>query len=66
MYHADEGFLAATNELMSLHVSQETRRSAPMAPAIEDKLAAIQAAHDPLPLPPQLGRVIGLKSGSAA
>jgi acyl-CoA thioester hydrolase len=66
MYHADEGFLASTNELMSLHVSQETRRSAPMAAAIQDKLAAIKAAHDPLPLPPQLGRVIGLKSGSAS
>ncbi len=65
MYHADEGFLASTNELMSLHVSQETRRSAPMAPAIQDKLAAIKAAHDPLPMPPQIGRVIGLKSGSA-
>ena len=36
-----------------------------MAADIQDKLAAIQAAHDPLPLPPQLGRVIGLKSGSA-
>ena len=32
----------------------------------ENIVAAIQAAHDPLPLPPQLGRVIGLKSGSAA
>ncbi len=32
MYHATEGYLAATNELMSLHVSQETRRAAPMAP----------------------------------
>ena len=66
MYHADEGFLASTNEVMSLHVSQKTRRSAPMAAEIEDKLAAIKAAHDPLPVPPQLGRVIGLKSGSAA
>ena len=66
MYHADEGFLASTNEVMSLHVSQKTRRSAPMAPAIEAKLAAIKAAHDPLPMPPQIGRVIGLKSGSAA
>ena len=26
MYHQDEGYLAATNELMSLHVSQSTRR----------------------------------------
>ena len=26
MYHAAEGFLASTNELISIHVSQETRR----------------------------------------
>ena len=34
MLHATEGYLAATNELMSLHVRVETRRSAPMASEI--------------------------------
>ena len=60
MYHATEGYLAATNELMSLHVSKDTRRGAPMAPAIQARLARIQAAHDALPRPPQVGRRIGL------
>ena len=60
MYHAQEGYLAATNELMSLHVSESTRRSAPMAPEVLDRLARIQAAHDALPRPPQVGRTIGL------
>src|SRR5206468_9300113 len=60
MYHAAEGFLAATNELMSLHVSESTRRSAPMASEILERLARIQAAHDALPRPPQVGRTIGL------
>ena len=60
MYHAAEGYLAATNELMSLHVSKDTRRGAPMAPAIQARLARIQAAHDALPRPPQVGRRIGL------
>ena len=32
MFHAGEGFLAATNELMSLHVSRETRRAAATSP----------------------------------
>ena len=44
MYHATEGFLASTNELMSLHVSQATRRAAPMAASVLARLAAIQAA----------------------
>jgi acyl-CoA thioester hydrolase len=60
MYHADEGYLAATNELMSLHVSEETRRGAPMASAVLERLRPIQAAHDRLPRPPQVGRRMGL------
>ena len=62
MYHAQEGYLAATNELMSLHVSQETRRSAPMAAKVLERLAEIGRAHSALPMPPQVGRVMGLKA----
>jgi acyl-CoA thioester hydrolase len=62
MYHAREGYLAATNELLSLHVSEETRRSAPMAPEIRDRLEKILRAHRELPTPPQVGRVMGLKA----
>ena len=62
MYHATEGYLAATNELMSLHVALETRRGATMAAEILTRLADVQAAHDVLPRPPQVGRVIGLSS----
>lgn len=60
MYHASEGYLAATNELMSLHVSRTTRRAAPMAPEVRARLAAVQRAHDALARPPQVGRAIGL------
>jgi acyl-CoA thioester hydrolase len=62
MYHAAEGYLAATNELMSLHVSLDTRRGAPMAAEVLARLAVIQAEHDALPRPPQVGHVIGLRS----
>ena len=61
MYHGEEGYLASTNELMSLHVSQETRRAAPMAPEITERLGKIKAAHVNLSLPPQAGRHIGLR-----
>ena len=60
MYHATAGYLAATNELMSLHVSETTRRGAPMAPEILECLARVQKAHEALPRPPQVGRTIGL------
>jgi acyl-CoA thioester hydrolase len=60
MYHGQDGYLVATNELMSLHVSRATRRSTPMSDEVLTRLAAIQNAHDALPRPPQVGRVIGL------
>ena len=60
MYHATDGYLAATNELMSLHVALDTRRSAAMAPDVLARLATVQAAHDALGRPPQVGRTIGL------
>jgi len=63
MHHADQGYLAATNELLSLHVSLETRRATPIAPEIQQKLARVQARHDALPPAPQIGRVIGLGAG---
>jgi len=63
MLHAAQGYLAATNEVLSLHVSQETRRGAPMAPEVLARLARIQAAHDALPRPAQVGRTMGLGAG---
>jgi acyl-CoA thioester hydrolase len=60
MHHATEGYLAATNELVSLHVNQATRRGAPMSPAVLDRLARIQKAHDAVPVPVQVGRRMGL------
>jgi acyl-CoA thioester hydrolase len=60
MFHGEVGYLAATNELMSLHVSQATRRGAPMAPEILERLDRIQRAHDRLARPAQVGRVMGL------
>lgn len=63
MYHATERYLVATNELMSLHVSQLTRRATPMTAAILGRLAQIQAVHDRLPRPPQVGRIMGLTGG---
>ena len=61
MYHAEEGFLAATNELMILHVDFNTRRAAPWPQETRERLAAMADAHKKLPRPAKAGRVIGLK-----
>ena len=63
MHHATDGYLVATNELMSIHIALATRRSAPMASDVLDRLAAIQKAHDALLRPSQVGRVMGLSAG---
>lgn len=62
MFHAEKGFLAATNELMSLHVSEKTRRAAPMEAGVQARLAEILAVHEKIEKPSQVGRRIGLRA----
>src|SRR3546814_458237 len=58
MYHAEEGFLAATMESLGLYVDLARRRVAPFPAAIRERLAAVFAADRDLPLPPEAGRTI--------
>ncbi len=60
MYHSEKGYLASTNELISLHVSMDTRRSAPMPKDVLVRLDQIAAAHGKLARPKQAGRVISI------
>ena len=60
MHHATDGYLSATNELMSLHVSRATRRAAPMTAQVLARLADVLSQHQTLPVPPQVGRRLGL------
>ncbi|MFP6742314.1 MAG: thioesterase family protein [Alphaproteobacteria bacterium] len=62
MHHETEGFVAATNELMSLHVSRKTRRAAPMAETVLVHLGEILETHQTLPPSPLVGRRMGLDS----
>ncbi len=63
MYEAGEGTLAATNQVMYLHVDLERRRAAPFPDDARVRLDAWLAAHANLPRPPQAGRSIGLRKG---
>ncbi len=56
MYHADDGFLAATAEWMNLHVDLSTRRVAPWPAAILGRIRAVAAEHAQLPFPEDAGR----------
>jgi acyl-CoA thioester hydrolase len=60
MYHAEQGYLAATSEWMSLYVDLASRRVAAMPLEIASRLAAIHATHKQLPRPPEAGRAMSL------
>ena len=61
MYHAQEGYLAATSEQIGMHVDMQTRRSAPFPDDVLKKLEALKNAHQELNVPEQVGHVIGIK-----
>ncbi len=61
MFHATEGYLAASCESLSAYVSQDTRRTAPMPNVLAATLSRIEAAHAALARPWQVGHVISAK-----
>jgi acyl-CoA thioester hydrolase len=61
LFHADEGFLAATSENISIHIDLRTRRSAPMPETVLGELEALWNEHQHLPKPEQAGQSIGIR-----
>ncbi len=60
MYHAGDGYLAATLEWLLLHIDMTARRVAPMPEALQQRLAKVLEAHRAVPVPPEVGRKISL------
>jgi acyl-CoA thioester hydrolase len=60
LLHADEGWLSATSENMSLHVDMEQQRTAPVPETITAALARMMQAHSTLPRPAEAGRSIAM------
>ena len=65
MEHAEEGWLAATSEQISMHVDMSTRRSAPFPEPLQQRFATVMQSHALLPRPPQAGHVIGIAKRGA-
>lgn len=61
MYHAEEGYLAATSEWLQISVDMNARRSAPFEAQVGDRIRALVERHSSLPKPPEVGRVMGVK-----
>ena len=60
MFHAEQGYLAATNETIVMNIDYATRRSAPWPMQAAERLEAIWASHRNLARPAKAGRVMGL------
>ncbi len=58
--HAEEGWLSATTENLSLHVSMGTKKVTSFPAQIASNLALLKAAHAGLKRPEALGRVISI------
>lgn len=61
LYHRDEDILAASAEMLFVHVAFADRRSTEMPPDARARLAAIGRVHKNLPRPDNLGRKIEIK-----
>jgi acyl-CoA thioester hydrolase len=60
LFHAEQGWLSATSENMTLHVDMAAKKVAPFPDTIMRRLAAMKAAHARLPRPEGLGRRIAM------
>ena len=60
MRQAAEGWIAAINEIIVIHVDMNVRKSAPFPPDVLANIKAMHSAHASLPIPPQVGHKIGI------
>jgi len=58
--HVD-GWLAATSEVLTLHIDMSGPKVSPFPPDVQEKVDAMRAAHAALPMPERAGRSIGIK-----
>ena len=61
MVNESEGFLAATTEIMLMHIDSRGPKAAPMPEPVLGRVEAVMAAHRTLPRPHEAGRVIGIR-----
>ena len=64
MFHGEDGYLAATNEVLSVHVNLNTRRVAPMPDTLWRRVETLRAEHRTLATPDAIGRNMGIRRNS--
>lgn len=64
LFHAEEGWVSATSENMSLHVDMTAKKTAPFPADLVKRLTQMKSAHAQLPVPEAAGRNIAMPSKS--
>jgi acyl-CoA thioester hydrolase len=60
LFHAEEGWVSATSENLSLHVDMASKKTAAFPSEVTSRLAEMKASHTLLPVPEAAGRRIGM------
>jgi len=60
LFHAEDGFVSATSENMSLHVDMNSKKTAPFSDDVTRRLTQMKASHSRLPRPEAAGRRIAM------
>jgi acyl-CoA thioester hydrolase len=60
LFHAEDGWVAATSENMSLHVDMASKKTAVFSDAVTGRLVRMKASHARLPRPEAAGRRIAM------
>jgi acyl-CoA thioester hydrolase len=60
LLHAEDGWISATSETMTLHVDMTAKKVAPFPDSVIRSLAAMKFAHAALPHPDAVGRCIAM------
>jgi acyl-CoA thioester hydrolase len=64
LFHAEEGWVSATSENMSLHVDMAAKKTAPFPADLLKRLTQMKNTHAMLPRPETAGRSIAMPSKS--
>ena len=60
LFHAQEGWMAATSENMGLHIDMNAKKTVPFPADVAARIAKMQASHAMLPRPEAAGRRIAM------
>jgi acyl-CoA thioester hydrolase len=60
LFHATEGWVSATSEILSLHIDMQSTKTAPFPDDVKKTLRRMKESHARLPRPEAAGKRIAM------